>query len=67
MNDMIIGYAQHLAKTAYGDEYERVEVYADSYVSFNGRLSQRYIDPTSDLSAPHTKVSEVIVPLLPGP
>lgn len=35
------------------DGYGDVEVRADSYIAFNGRPHQRFIDPTIDLTEPH--------------
>ncbi|HYP98515.1 MAG TPA: HTTM domain-containing protein [Polyangiaceae bacterium] len=50
--DMILQLAQWIAR-----DYERgagpVRVYADSQVSFNGRFSQRMIEPTQDLASVH--------------
>jgi hypothetical protein len=47
--DMILEYAHYL-----GDYYKQqgildVEVYAESYVSLNGRRSQPFVDPKVDL------------------
>lgn len=50
--DMIHQYAQHLAEVV-RHEYGvrgRVEVRADAWVAFNGRRSQRLLDPTVDLA-----------------
>lgn len=46
--DMIVTYAQHLKARFPG---QNISVYADSFVSFNGRPSRRYINPEVDLLA----------------
>ncbi len=48
--DMILEYAHYLGNQYmwFGDG-EKVEVYADSFVALNGRLSQRLIDNSVDL------------------
>jgi hypothetical protein len=48
--DMIHQYALHLAERYQQQGYERVEVYADAWVSLNGRKSQRFIDASVDLA-----------------
>lgn len=48
--DMILQFAHFLASEWEKKGLESPEVRADSYVSLNGRSSQRYIDPTADLS-----------------
>ena len=61
--DMIMEFAQVLGKefeTRYG---EKAEVFADAYVSFNGRSSQRYVYPDVNLNAPGTPVESVVYPL----
>jgi len=62
--DMIIEFAQQL-----GEEFElrygeKVEVFADAFVSFNGRPSQPYLDPGTDLNDPNTRAERVIYPLV---
>ena len=48
--DMIHDYARHLAARYESRGYRDVEVRADAWVAFNGRPSQRLIDPTVDLA-----------------
>jgi vitamin K-dependent gamma-carboxylase len=53
--DMIQDYARHLARSFEAQGYRGVEVRADAWVAFNGRPSQRLIDPNADLaSAPRS-------------
>ena len=47
--DFILEYAHFLGDYYTSKGYLDVEVYADSYVSLNGRRNQRYIDPEIDL------------------
>ncbi|WP_418263144.1 HTTM domain-containing protein [Flavobacterium faecale] len=48
--DFILEYA-HFLKDYYKNQgFENPEVYVNSYVALNGRLSQRYIDPTINLA-----------------
>ena len=48
--DMILEYAHYLGNQyKWFGEGEDVEVYADSFVALNGRLSQRLIDNSVDL------------------
>ena len=48
--DMILEYAHYLGeKYMWFGEGEKVEVYADSFVALNGRLSQRLVDNSVDL------------------
>ena len=63
--DMIHQYALHLANQYRQRGYPDVEVYADAWVSFNGRPSQRLIDQRIDLSRePRTlRPSRFILPL----
>ena len=42
--DFILEYANYLGDLYTKKGYENVQVYVDSYVALNGRLSQRYID-----------------------
>lgn len=46
--DMILEYAHHLRDTL-GDPNAPVAVYADAWVSLNGRAAARMVDPTVDL------------------
>jgi hypothetical protein len=48
--DMIADYARHLRERFESRGYRDVRVFAHAWVSFNGRRSQRLIDPTVDLS-----------------
>ncbi|MGL1888077.1 MAG: HTTM domain-containing protein [Reichenbachiella sp.] len=48
--DMMLEYAHFLHDHFSSREQEQIEIYVDSYVALNGRLSQRYIDPTVDLA-----------------
>ena len=49
--DMILEYAYFLEKYYCSKEgFSDLEVYADSFVALNGRPSQRFIDPTIDLT-----------------
>jgi hypothetical protein len=48
--DMILEYA-HLLRNYYAHQgFENPEVYVESYVTLNGRLSKQFIDPTINLS-----------------
>jgi hypothetical protein len=47
--DFILEYAHFLGKHFKNQGYDDIAVYADSYVSLNGRRNQRYIDPEIDL------------------
>ena len=47
--DMILEYAHYLGDTFKKRGLEDVSVYAESYVTLNGRQSKRFIDPTVDL------------------
>jgi vitamin K-dependent gamma-carboxylase len=49
--DMIAQYARHVA-ARFAREDAAVEVYADAWVSLNGRRPQRLIDPAVDLAQP---------------
>jgi vitamin K-dependent gamma-carboxylase len=49
--DMIEQYAHHLRRRFEADGYQNVRVRADAWVAFNGRRSQRLIDPKVDLAA----------------
>jgi hypothetical protein len=48
--DMIQDYARHLAERYRALGYQGVRVRADAWVAFNGRPSQRLVDPRVDLS-----------------
>lgn len=47
--DFIIEYAHYLADHFRKNGYEEIEVYVDSYVALNGRMSTLYIDPEVNL------------------
>ena len=47
--DMIIEYAHYIGDTYKKKGFKDVSVYAESYVTLNGRPSQRFIDPEVDL------------------
>ena len=47
--DFILEYAHYLGDIFSSNKNENVQVFVDSYVALNGRLSQRYIDKTVDL------------------
>jgi hypothetical protein len=49
--DMIQQFARHLARRFIEQGHERVRVYADVWVSLNGRPRQRLIDPDVDLAS----------------
>jgi len=53
--DMIQDYARHLARRFEAAGYRGIQVRTDAWVAFNGRPSQRLIDPNVDLaSAPRS-------------
>tara|TARA_B100000900_G_scaffold378246_1_gene362260 strand:+ start:12341 stop:13681 length:1341 start_codon:yes stop_codon:yes gene_type:complete len=47
--DFILEYAHHLANHYKATEGRNISVYADSFVSLNGRTSKAFVDPTIDL------------------
>jgi hypothetical protein len=47
--DFILEYAHYLGDHFKSQGHENIQVFADSYVALNGRLSQRYINPNIDL------------------
>ncbi len=47
--DFIVEYAHFLGAHFSEQGHQNVEVYVDSYVALNGRLSVPYIDPTINL------------------
>jgi vitamin K-dependent gamma-carboxylase len=49
--DMIADYARHLRESYEARGHRNVRVFADAWVSLNGRRSQRFVDPTVDLAA----------------
>ena len=48
--DMMLQFAHYLRAYYAGRGVRNPQVYADAYVSLNGRLGQAYIDPTVDLA-----------------
>ena len=56
--DFILQYAHFLAEHFAQQGHRNVQVFVESYVALNGRLSQPYIDPEVDL----TQVSESFLP-----
>ncbi len=48
--DLIHGFAQHLARQWRAQGYAAVQVYAEVWVSLNGRPAHRLVDPTVDLA-----------------
>ena len=65
--DLLLAAAHVVAEVAEADGHRGVEVRADSFVSFNGRPSQRMIDPDVDLAALDRRVaaSSYVLPLEP--
>jgi hypothetical protein len=49
--DMILEYAHHLAARYRAEGHRDVAVFADSWVAYNGRRSQRYVRDDVDLAA----------------
>ncbi len=47
--DFILEYAQYLKKHFESEGHQNVQVFVESYVALNGRLSSQYIDPKVDL------------------
>ena len=47
--DFILEFAHHIGDFYKENGIEKVEVYADSYVTLNGRMSKRFINPKTDL------------------
>jgi hypothetical protein len=43
--DFILEYAHFLGKHYKSQGLNNIEIYADSYVALNGRISKRFIDP----------------------
>ena len=48
--DFILEYAHHLAHYYKINHNRDISVYADSYVSLNGRSTKPFVDPTIDLT-----------------
>ena len=49
-SDFILQYAKHLEKHFSEQGHQNIEIYVESYVTLNGRLSKTYIDPKTDLT-----------------
>ncbi|NAS32767.1 HTTM domain-containing protein [Flavobacteriaceae bacterium R38] len=49
-SDFILQYAKYLEKHFSKQGHKNIEIYVDSYVTLNGRLSTTYIDPNTDLT-----------------
>tara|TARA_R110000850_G_scaffold126516_1_gene245297 strand:- start:56 stop:394 length:339 start_codon:yes stop_codon:yes gene_type:complete len=47
--DFILEYAHYLHEYYKKQGFNNPEVYVESYVALNGRLSQKYIDPKTNL------------------
>ncbi len=47
--DFILEYAHHVGEYYKKNGMNEIEIYADSYVTLNGRLSQRFVDPNVNL------------------
>ncbi|GAA4276450.1 HTTM domain-containing protein [Aquimarina mytili] len=47
--DFILEYAHYLKKHFESEGHQNVQVFVESYVALNGRLSSQYIDPEVDL------------------
>ena len=48
--DFILEYAHYLAKHFKSQGHRNIQIFADSFVALNGRPSQRFIDPNTDLN-----------------
>lgn len=48
--DMILQFAQHVAEVYKAKGWKKPEVFADSYVTLNGRPGQQFINPFVDLA-----------------
>ncbi len=64
--DMILQYARHLATTYKTPKSTTVEVYADAFVSYNGRPVQRYLSAEANLADPDITIASAIEPLRPS-
>ncbi|MDB2606757.1 HTTM domain-containing protein [Zobellia sp.] len=51
--DFILEYAQYLKKHFENDGHKNVQIFVDSRVALNGRLSTTYVDPKVDLAKEH--------------
>ncbi len=62
--DFILEYAHFLAAHYRELGFQRPRVFVDSYVALNGRLSQRYVDPNTDLAtvSPHSPPGSWLLP-----
>ena len=48
-SDFILQYAKYLEQHFASQGHKNIEIYVDNYVTLNGRMSQRYIDPKINL------------------
>ena len=48
--DFILEYAHYLANHFEKQGHQNIQVFADSFVALNGRPSERFIDPSTDLN-----------------
>jgi vitamin K-dependent gamma-carboxylase len=62
--DLLLDTAHLIARQAQAAGHTDVEVYADAFVAWNGRLRQRWVDPTVDLAtvSEWAPVSDWILP-----
>ncbi len=51
--DLILEYAHYLGKTFESHGHQNVQVFVDSYVALNGRVSRPFINPEVDLMTKH--------------
>jgi hypothetical protein len=56
--DMIVQYAHFLAKTYKEKGYKNPKIYVDCFVTLNGSVSRRLIDPKIDLAAQKTGIQQ---------
>ena len=47
--DFILEYAHYLGEHFQKQGHQNVQIFADSFVALNGRLSRRFVDPNTDL------------------
>ena len=48
--DFILAYAHYLKKHFTAQGHQNLQIFAESYVALNGRLSQPYVNPAVDLA-----------------
>ena len=61
--DMIIEYAQFLKRQFEAKYNEPAGVFADAFVAFNGRPTQRYLSGDVDLGSEQVKPEDAVLPL----